>query len=66
MSEFTISYGYTKNLGNYESERVDFSVKVTEGEMTSEEAYEQVRTFVRERLQLDKPAGEVPPRRRKF
>ena len=66
MREFTVSYGYTKNLGNYESERVDFSVKVTEGEMTSEEAYEQVRTFVRERLQLDKPAEECVPRRRKF
>lgn len=79
VKEITVEYGYAKNLGNYESERVTVSATVTidgnknvENEMQNK--FEQLKFFVHEKLGLIKEEKEeskyelnnqgVPRRRR--
>ena len=48
MSElkFTVTYGKTVNLGNYESARIDLSYEFRRDEMDPEEAFLLVKTKV--------------------
>jgi hypothetical protein len=82
INEITVEYGYTKNLGNYESERLSVGVKMAVGpdqatEVIIQEAFSALKEFVYEKLEIRKKENideisEVlsPPttgiRRRKF
>lgn len=77
-----VMYGYTKNLGNYESERIEVRttvlVPVEDKDQAIQEEYDNNKAFVREQLKLDPPKDsppvdnscegmyEAPPRRRRF
>ena len=49
MSIKTISYGQTKNLGNYQSERLDITVELEEGDDAIEKIQE-VKVLVMSQL----------------
>ena len=58
MGEIKVNYGYTKNLGNYESERLDASETVTlrPGDNIEEallNVYQKLRAFVTCQLRLN-------------
>lgn len=48
----TISYGFTKNLGNYQSERLDATIELEDLD-TPEHALEQLKQFVKQQLDLE-------------
>lgn len=49
MRVTSVSYGFTKNLGNFQSQRVDATVEVREGE-SEETALDLAVAFVHESL----------------
>lgn len=63
VKEITVEYGYTKNLGNYESERMTASATVTveKGNRVEDlynESYLELQHFVHEKLGLTKVEKE--------
>lgn len=63
ISEMKVEYGYVKNMGNYESERLFVSVTMTVGvvpdpQAIMDEELEKLKAFVHEKLGLVKPEKE--------
>lgn len=52
--EITVSRGFTRNLGNFESARYDawYKTEVRDGE-TEQEAYDRAKKFVEENVTAD-------------
>ncbi len=58
---FTVSYGRTINRGNFESERIDFSMEFDRGEMAPQAAYVRVKATVLAMLGAKEPSDEPEP-----
>jgi hypothetical protein len=58
MQVKTISYGRTKNLGNYQSERLDVTAELSDGEDETT-AFEQLKTWVAQRLYPETVTAEA-------
>jgi hypothetical protein len=69
MNEIKVEYGYTKNMGNYESERMLVSATITLGGVTApevvmEEEMEKLKAFVHRKMNIVK--DDSPPRKRRM
>lgn len=58
---FTVSYGRTINRGNFESERIDFSMEFDRGEIAPQAAYVRVKATVLAMLGTKEPVDEPEP-----
>lgn len=58
MQVKTISYGHTKNLGNYQSERLDVTAELSDDEDATT-AFEQLKTWVTQRLYPETATAEA-------
>ena len=66
ISEIKVEYGYTKNMGNYETERLLVSATITGNQACDDQreaVYNDLKNFVHQKLNLVK--DDSPPRRRK-
>lgn len=57
MNIKTISYGRAKNLGSYQSERLDVTVEVDDDEDCSE-VFEQIKAWITHRLYPEESAQD--------
>lgn len=58
MKVKTITYQRVKNLGNYESERLEITAEINEGEKP-QEAIERLRELVLNRLNIETEDGGI-------